>query len=76
VQHEISVTAADLQAMPPVEADVDFMTEHGARHGHYRSVPLWALIEHAGGISDTAHAAALHHTLVATARDVIKIEVT
>jgi len=30
----------------------------------------------AGGISDTAHAAALHHTLVATARDVIKIEVT
>jgi hypothetical protein len=38
-------------------------------------VPLWALIEHAGAISDIAHAAALHHTLVATALDVIKIEV-
>jgi DMSO/TMAO reductase YedYZ molybdopterin-dependent catalytic subunit len=69
VQHEQVVSAADLEAMPSIASDVTFATGHGDQHAHYVGVPLWALIERAGGLRDTAHAASLHHTLTVTGRD-------
>jgi DMSO/TMAO reductase YedYZ molybdopterin-dependent catalytic subunit len=63
------VTLDDLKKMPAEHADVSFQTDHGAVTAHFTGVPLWSLIEAAGGIDDATKGAALRHAIRITAKD-------
>ena len=69
VKTPLHITTESLRAMPPTELDVAFDTEHGPTKAHFTGVPLWTLIDKAGGLSDPDKRAFLHHTLTVTGSD-------
>jgi DMSO/TMAO reductase YedYZ molybdopterin-dependent catalytic subunit len=69
VKAPLHVTAETLKAMPPTELDVSFDTEHGPTKAHFTGVPLWTLIDKAGGLADPDKRAFLKHTLTITGSD-------
>jgi DMSO/TMAO reductase YedYZ molybdopterin-dependent catalytic subunit len=69
VKTPLHITADTLKALPPTELDVSFDTEHGPTKAHFTGVPLWTLIDKAGGLADPDKRAFLHHTLTVTGSD-------
>src|SRR5258708_17554005 len=59
----------DLKKMQAEHVDVSYQTERGPVTGSYTGVLLWSLIDHAGGIDDTARNAVVRHTIRITATD-------
>jgi DMSO/TMAO reductase YedYZ molybdopterin-dependent catalytic subunit len=60
----------DLRKMPAEHADVSYQTEKGPVTASFTGVPLWSLIEAAGGIDDAAKgAAAVRHAIRIAATD-------
>jgi DMSO/TMAO reductase YedYZ molybdopterin-dependent catalytic subunit len=62
-------TSDELRKLPAVHADAKYQTEHGSVTASFTGVPLWSLIEAAGGIDDTAKSAAVRHAIRITAAD-------
>lgn len=47
VQNPTQLTATDLQAMPPTNVTLSFLTSHGLESGSYTGVLLWTLLNNA-----------------------------
>jgi len=62
-------TADDLAKMPAQHVEVSYQTEHGAVSASFTGVPLWSLIDAAGGLDDPKKGAALRHAIRLTASD-------
>jgi DMSO/TMAO reductase YedYZ molybdopterin-dependent catalytic subunit len=63
-------TLADLRKLPTQQVSVSYQTERGPVTASFSGVPLWSLIEAAGGIDDSAKgAAAVRHAIRITATD-------
>jgi DMSO/TMAO reductase YedYZ molybdopterin-dependent catalytic subunit len=62
-------TLDDLHKMPARHADVTYLTERGPVSASFTGVPLWSLIEAAGGIDDAGKGAAIRHAIRITAKD-------
>jgi DMSO/TMAO reductase YedYZ molybdopterin-dependent catalytic subunit len=62
-------TLDDLRKMPAQHVSVSYETERGPVTATFTGVPLWSLIEAAGGIDDPAKSAALRHAIRITATD-------
>jgi hypothetical protein len=70
VQHPLTLSAADLAALPQASVDVGFMTGHGQESGHFAGALLWGVVEQAGFDDppggDHHH---LRHDVLVTGRD-------
>lgn len=64
-----TISAADLAAMPQVEAQVRFATSKGEEKGLYKGVLIWTLLQGRGIADLPGHNAALAHTFVVKGRD-------
>ena len=62
-------TLDELKKMPGQRVDVSYQTEKGQVSASFTGVPLWSLIEAAGGIDDAAKGAAIRHAIRITATD-------
>lgn len=70
LQHPQSVDLAALRRLPSETVRVQYETEHGdAVNATFTGVPLWALLQAAGGLSDTARGADVRHIIRVTASD-------
>ena len=69
VKHPQRLTVEMLRKFPAERVEVSFQTGHGLEKSTYTGVPLWALLEEAGGIDDPAKGAELRHTISITGRD-------
>ena len=68
VKHPLQVTDTDLRALPAVERQVTFQTDHGEQTATYKGVLLWTLIERAG-VDDPRKWGELRHVMAVTAAD-------
>ena len=59
----------DLKKLPPQHAEVTFQTDRGPVTANFTGVPLWSLIDAAGGIDDPERNAAVRHAIRVTAKD-------
>jgi hypothetical protein len=69
VKHPQRVTVDMLRKLPVERVEVAFQTGHGMEKSNYTGALLWALLEEAGGIDDTAKGAELRHTITITGGD-------
>ncbi len=70
VDHPLTLSAADLAALPATEVDSSFQTGHGQQTGHFKGVSLWSLVERAGlAVEPGNRRNSLRHYLLVTGRD-------
>jgi hypothetical protein len=70
VAHPLTLTVADLAALPQTDIRVSYMTSHGAEDATYSGVSLWSLIEKAGlGAALTDRKSHTAHYLLISASD-------
>lgn len=62
-------TFDDLRKMQARQVSVSYQTERGQVGASYTGVPLWSLLQAAGGIDDTTRNAVVHHVVRITATD-------
>jgi DMSO/TMAO reductase YedYZ molybdopterin-dependent catalytic subunit len=62
-------TLDDLRKMPAQHVDVSYQTDRGPVSASFTGVPLWSLIEAAGGLDDDAKGAVIRHAIRVTATD-------
>lgn len=62
-------TLGDLHNMPAQHAEVTYQTDRGPVTAGFTGVPLWSLIDAAGGLDDTGKGAAIRHAIRITAKD-------
>jgi DMSO/TMAO reductase YedYZ molybdopterin-dependent catalytic subunit len=67
VQNPAQMTVADLQALPPTNVSVTFLTSHGPESGSYTGVLLWTLLNNAVIAGDEK--SRLHHTVLVSGSD-------
>ncbi|HXC28963.1 MAG TPA: hypothetical protein VNV38_13490 [Stellaceae bacterium] len=69
VAHPQQFSLDKLKALASQQVQVSFQSERGEQKMTFTGVPLWALLDEAGGLADTEKGAALHHTIKITAKD-------
>jgi hypothetical protein len=69
VQHPLTLTPADLQAMPGIDVTVSQQTDHGPANGKFRGVLLWTIIDKAGLANGTEKNAYIRHTILIVGSD-------
>jgi hypothetical protein len=69
VQHPITLTIADLKAMPGLDVTVSQQTDRGPAQGKFHGVLLWSVIDKAGLLNGTQKNAYLRHTLLVSGSD-------
>ena len=62
-------TLDDLKKMPSQKVQISYLTERGQVNASYTGVPLWSLLQTAGGIDDATRNAIVVHTIRITATD-------
>ena len=62
-------TLDDLRQISAQHADVTYQTDRGPVTAGFTGVPLWSLIDAAGGLADTGKGAAIRHAIRITAKD-------
>ncbi len=66
VEHPLTLTPAQLRALPPVEVSVTQQTDHGPVEGKFRGALLWTLIGRAGLADGPGKNAYLRHSILVT----------
>jgi DMSO/TMAO reductase YedYZ molybdopterin-dependent catalytic subunit len=69
VRHPQHFDLAALRKLPPQRVEVSFQGERGVTQANFTGVPLWALLDEAGGLVDADKGAELRHTVKVTAKD-------
>lgn len=70
LKHPRSIDLGALQQLPSQTVQVQYETERGDTvNATFTGVPLWTLLQAAGGISDTTRGAEVRHTIRVTASD-------
>lgn len=69
VSKPLMLNAADLAAMPQVTLHVAFNTSHGPESADFAGVPLWAILQQAGLVEDSAKGGNLRHGILVTGAD-------
>ncbi len=69
VAHKRTVTMAELQALPPVTVETDFVRAGGQRHVSYTGAALWPLLGEAGMIDEAGEKTFFRHVVIARASD-------
>jgi DMSO/TMAO reductase YedYZ molybdopterin-dependent catalytic subunit len=69
VQHPLTLTIADLKAMPGLDVAVSQQTDHGLAQDKFHGVLLWSLIDRAGLANGTEKNAYLRHTVLVAGTD-------
>jgi DMSO/TMAO reductase YedYZ molybdopterin-dependent catalytic subunit len=69
VQHPLTLTIADLKAMPAVDIAVSQETDRGPAQGKFRGALLWAVIDKAGLSNGAQKNAYLRHTILVSGSD-------
>jgi len=70
VSHALTLSAADLAALPQSDVRIAYLTGHGSEEATYSGVPLWSLIAKAG-LGEALQSRKTHtgHYLLLTASD-------
>jgi hypothetical protein len=69
VQHPLTLTIADLKAMPAIDVTVSQQTDRGPTQGKFRGALLWSVIDKAGLLNGTQKNAYLRHTILVSGSD-------
>lgn len=69
VQHPLTLTIADLKALPATDATVSQQTDRGPEQGKFRGVLLWLVIDRAGLLNGAQKNAYLRHTVLVSGSD-------
>ena len=69
VQHPLTLTVADLKAMPAIDVTVSQQTDRGPSQGKFRGTLLWVVIDKAGLLNSAEKNAYLRHTLLVSGSD-------
>ena len=69
VQHPLTLTIADLKAMPGLDVTVSQQTDRGPAQGKFHGVLLWSVIDKAGLANGTEKNAYLRHTILVGGSD-------
>ena len=69
VQHPLTLTAADLKAMPGIDVAVNQQTDRGPSDGKFHGVLLWQVLTKAVLIDSSEKNAYIRHTIVITGKD-------
>ena len=69
VKTPLALSAAELAALPSVEVDVSFLTDHGEEHARYKGVLLAQILERAMVVDGPEKGARLRHAIRVTGRD-------
>ena len=69
VQHPLTLTEADLKAMPAIDLTVKQQTDNGPSGGNFHGVLLWQVITKAVLIDSSEKNAYIRHTILITGKD-------
>jgi DMSO/TMAO reductase YedYZ molybdopterin-dependent catalytic subunit len=69
VQHPLTLTVADLKALPSLDVTVSQQTDHGPAQGKFHGVLLWSVIDKAGLMNGTEKNVYLRHTVLVSGTD-------
>jgi DMSO/TMAO reductase YedYZ molybdopterin-dependent catalytic subunit len=69
VQHPLTLTIADLRAMPSIEWTGSQQTDRGPAQGKFQGVLLWRVIDKAGLLNGPQKNAYLRHTILVSGSD-------
>jgi DMSO/TMAO reductase YedYZ molybdopterin-dependent catalytic subunit len=69
VQHPATVTAEDLQKLPPVTVPISFQTDKGVESATYTGALLWTVMTNAAPVDAAGKNARLRHTALVTGSD-------
>jgi DMSO/TMAO reductase YedYZ molybdopterin-dependent catalytic subunit len=69
VQHPLTLTIADLRAMPATDVTVSQQTDRGPAQGKFHGVLLWSVIDGARLVNGTQKNAYLRHTILVSGSD-------
>jgi hypothetical protein len=69
VQHPLTLTIADLKAMPAIDVTVSQQTDRGPTQGKFHGVLLWSVMDKAGLVNGTQKNAYLRHTVLVSGSD-------
>jgi hypothetical protein len=69
VTHKRTLSLAELQALPPVTVETDFVRASGQRHVSYTGAALWPLLSEAGPVDEPGEKTFFRHVVIAHASD-------
>jgi len=69
VQHPLTLTVADLKALPAIDVTVSQQTDRGPSQGKFRGALLWSAIDKAGLLNGAEKNAYLRHILLVSGSD-------
>jgi DMSO/TMAO reductase YedYZ molybdopterin-dependent catalytic subunit len=69
VAHKRTLSLAELQALPPVTVETDFVRASGQRHVSYTGAALWPLLSEAGPVDEPGEKTFFRHVVIAHASD-------
>ncbi len=69
VQHPLTLTLADLKAMPAIDVAVSQQTDRGPSQGKFRGALLWLVVDKAGLLNGAEKNGYLRHTMLVSGSD-------
>ena len=69
VEHPRTLSSAELQALPPVTVETDFVRAGGQRRATFTGASLWPLLSEAGMVDEPGEKTFFRHVVIAHASD-------